>query len=103
MHALSEEMLFTETGSAVSTETLCKMVGAPGALGKDMLKYARESRVSVNADDNQDVLLAIVWVLPKGKPSTSIQIHALRVQTMDSRTTQIQCFRPWALQKRENA
>jgi MULE transposase domain len=67
MHALSEEMLFTETGSAVSTETLCEMVGAPGALGKDMMKYARESRVSVNADDNQDVLLAIVWVLPKGK------------------------------------
>jgi hypothetical protein len=65
--SLSEEMLFTETGSAVSSETLCEMVGEPGALGEDMMKYARESRVSVNADDNQDVLLAIVWVLPNGK------------------------------------
>jgi MULE transposase domain len=64
---LSEEMLFTETGSAVSAETLCEMVWEPGALGDDMMKYARESRVSVNADDNQDVLLGIVWVLPTGK------------------------------------
>ena len=36
-------------------------------MGKDIMKYARESRVSVNADDNQDVLLAIVWVHPDEK------------------------------------
>lgn len=62
------DMIFTETGSAVAEETLCEIVrDDSGVLGDDMMQYARESRVSVNADDNQDVLLAIVWVLPHGK------------------------------------
>jgi hypothetical protein len=65
--ALSEEMLRSETGSAFSSDTRCEIVGEPGALGEDIMKYAREGRVSVNADDNQDVLLAIVWVIPNGK------------------------------------
>lgn len=65
--ALSDEMLFTETGSAVSAKTRCEIVGEPVVLGEDMMKYARESRVSANADDNQDVLHAIVWVLRPGK------------------------------------
>jgi hypothetical protein len=61
----SEEILLTETRSTVSAETLREIVGAEesGVLGEDMMKYTRESRVSVNADNDQDVLLAIVWVL----------------------------------------
>ena len=35
--------------------------------GDDMMKYARESRRAVKATDNQDVLIALVWVLPEGK------------------------------------
>ena len=33
----------------------------------DMMKYCRDSRAAVNASDNQDVLIALVWVLPAGK------------------------------------
>ena len=32
-----------------------------------MMTYARESRVAVNATDEHDVLIAIVWLLPEGK------------------------------------
>ena len=63
-----EDLLFTETGGAtMSDASVCEMVSESGALGQDIMKYARESRVSVNASDNQDVLLAIVWVLPNSK------------------------------------
>lgn len=63
-----EDVLFTETGGATSSEvTMREMVSDNGDLGNDIMKYARESRVSVNASDNQDVMLAIVWVLPKSK------------------------------------
>ena len=65
------DMIFAEMGNnTVSTgvETVCEIVGElVGLLGDDMMKYARESRISVNADESQDVLLAIVWVLPQGK------------------------------------
>ena len=65
----TKEMLFTETGNTFDdgVETVCEIVRQPGLLGDDMMKYARESRISVNADSAQDVLLAIVWVLPQGK------------------------------------
>jgi hypothetical protein len=66
----TREMIFTETGNSTAdnaVETVCEIVREPGLLGDDMMKYARESRISVNADDAQDVLLAIVWVLPQGK------------------------------------
>lgn len=62
------ELLFSETGSpACAATTQCKIMEEPDAIGEDMMKYARESRISVNAGDDQDVLLAIVWVLPIGK------------------------------------
>ena len=64
------EMLFTETGNMTGdkgVETACEIARELGLLGDDMMKYAPESRVSVNADNSQDVLLAIVWVLPHGK------------------------------------
>ena len=60
-------MLFTETGGALADASVCEMVRDPAALGEDIMKYAHDSRVAVNATPNQDVLLAIVWVLPNGK------------------------------------
>jgi hypothetical protein len=65
----SEDMLFTETGGGSCSEvSVCEMVSeTTGGLGHDIMKYARDSRVAVNASDEQDVLLAIVWVLPNSK------------------------------------
>ena len=60
-------MLFTETGGDLADASVCEMVRDPAALGEDIMKYAHDSRVAVNATPNQDVLLAIVWVLPNGK------------------------------------
>ncbi len=62
-----EDTLWTETASAGKAEPERTIVDEPDTLGEDMLKYARESRVAVNATDDQDVLIAIVWVLPEGK------------------------------------
>jgi MULE transposase domain len=64
----SEDMLFTETVSGTSYDvSVCEMVSETGGVGHDIMKYARDSRVAVNATDEQDVLLAIVWVLPNSK------------------------------------
>ncbi len=65
--ATSDDVLWTETASPGNAEPECAIVGEPDALGEDMIKYARESRVAVNATDDQDVLIALVWVLPHGK------------------------------------
>ena len=66
--AHGNDLLFSETDSpAGGAGTQCKIVVEPDALGEDMMKYARECRISVNAGDDQDVLLAIVWVLPHAK------------------------------------
>ena len=53
----TREMLFTETGSTVDSavENVCDIVREPGLLGDDMMKYARKSCISVNADDTLDM------------------------------------------------
>ena len=37
-----------------------------GVATVDMLKYAAESRIAMQANDDQDVLLALVWITPSG-------------------------------------
>ena len=53
-----EDMLFTETGggSSSSEGSVCELARETGGRGHDIMKYARDSRVAVNAsDEHQDV------------------------------------------------
>ena len=61
-------MILTETGGVSTPDiVICETGNDTVGLGPDIMKYARESRVAVNASDEQDILLALVWVLPEMK------------------------------------
>jgi MULE transposase domain len=61
------DMLITETGGSSNGESVLERVMDTDNMGEDLMQYARESRVSVKAKNDQDVLLAIVWVLPRNR------------------------------------
>ena len=61
------DMLWTEYTTDAS-ETVTGVVDENDhLLSKQTVEYAKSSRESVNASDDQDVLIALVWMLPSGK------------------------------------
>jgi hypothetical protein len=62
----AEDFLWVESIDNSGT-VLGSMVGCGDATIDDMLEYARESRTSVHAEDMQDVLISLAWVLPSSK------------------------------------
>jgi hypothetical protein len=58
-----KQSLWVEHGSAESTTTDQLEVDD----SDDMMKYSAETRVALNASDDQDVLIALIWALPEGK------------------------------------
>lgn len=64
-----DDCILSESGGASAGDdvVVCETGNDSVGLGPDVIKYARESRVAVNASDDQDVLLALVWVLPEMK------------------------------------
>jgi hypothetical protein len=62
------DVILTETGGGAAGDVvICETGNDTVGLGPDIINYARASRVAVNARDDQDVLLALVWVLPQMK------------------------------------
>jgi hypothetical protein len=60
-------VIYTEVSAGSDNITIEETEEADQSASDDLKKYAELSRASVNADDNQDVLLALVWVLPHSK------------------------------------
>lgn len=54
-------LLISESHAPYASST----ISTTDKLGEDMMQYATEKRVELNATDNQDVCLAIVWSLPE--------------------------------------
>jgi MULE transposase domain len=56
------------TRSTVSESDIERVSPTNDTLHDDeVMKYGRESRAAINASDDQDVMIALVWVLPAGK------------------------------------
>jgi hypothetical protein len=68
---------YTEVSEGSDNITIEETEEADQSASEDLKKYAKLSRVSVNADDNQDVLLALVWVLPHSKKLFELYFEVL--------------------------
>lgn len=64
---LGNDFLWTESSGDTFGDLDGTVVSEHAQLSRDMIGYARNSRQAIGATDNQDVLLALAWMLPSGK------------------------------------
>ena len=65
--SMSNDFLWTESIGNSHESSPGIVIEEDDGFGVDMMGYARSSREAINASDDQDVLIALAWMLPYGK------------------------------------